>query len=125
MMTTDSQLKNTVIDLTPGKPGQPRKYTEEERKQHNRERARKYYRENKERCNFNNKLCKLRAKGVVEWQGIVLIPKQRGNKRIYTDEEVKQRKRDYYKNNYYVNHRDVCLERARKAHLRQKAAKAE
>jgi len=123
-MTTDSQLKNTVIDLTPGKPGQPRKYTEEERKQHNRERVRKYYRENKEWCNFNNKLCKLRARGVVEWQGIVLAPKQWGNKRIYTDEEIKQRKRDYYKNNYYVNHRDVCLERARKAHLCQKAAKA-
>jgi hypothetical protein len=123
-MTTDSQPKNTVIDLTPGKPGQPRKYTEEERKQHNREQVRKYYRENNKRCNFNNKLCKLRARGVVEWQGIVLTPKQWGNKRIYTDEEIKQCKRDYYKNNYYVNHRDVCLERARKAHLREKAAKA-
>jgi len=123
-MTTDLQPKNTVIDLTPGKPGQPRKYTEEERKQHNRERVRKYYRENKEWCNFNSKLCKLRAKGVVEWQGIVLVPKQRGNKRIYTDEEIKQRKRDYYKNNYYVNHKQVCLERARKSHLHQKAAKA-
>jgi hypothetical protein len=43
----------------------------------------------------------------------------------FTDEEIKQRKRDYYKNNYYVNHREVCLERAKKAHLRQKAAKAE
>jgi len=123
-MTTDSQPKNTAIDLTPGKPGQPRKYTEEARKQHNREWVRKYYKENKERCNFNNKLCKLRAKGVVEWQGIVLVPKQRGNKKIYTDEEIKQCKRDYYKNNYYVTHRDVCLERARKSRLHQRVAQA-
>jgi len=123
-MTTDSQPKNTAIDLTPGKPGRPRLYTDEERKQHNREWVRKYYRENKERCNFNNKLCKLHAKGIVEWQCIVLAPKQRGNKRIYTDEEIKQRKRDYYKNNYYVNHREVCLERVRRAQLHQKAAQA-
>jgi len=65
-----------------------------------------------------------RAKGIVEWQGIVLAPKQWGNKKICTDEEIKQCKRDYYKNNYYMNHREVCLERARKAHLSQKAAKA-
>jgi len=45
-------------------------------------------------------------------------------KKIYTDEEIKQHKRDYYKNNYYVNHREVCLERARKSHFRQKAAQA-
>jgi len=31
-MTTDSQSKNTIVDLTPGKPGQPRIYTEEEMK---------------------------------------------------------------------------------------------
>jgi len=123
-MTTDSQPKNTAIDLTPGKPGQPRLYTEEEMKQQKREWARKYYKENREKCDFNNKLYKLCAKGVVEWQGIVLIPKQRGNKKIYTDEEIKQRKQDYYKNNYYVNHRDVCLERARKSCLRQRAAQA-
>jgi len=92
-MTTDLQPKNTAIDLTPGKPGQPRLYTEEERKQHNREWVRKYYKENREKCDFNNKLYKLRAKGVVEWQGIVLVPKQRGKKKIYTDEEIKQRKR--------------------------------
>jgi len=84
-MTTDSQPKNTAIDLTPGKPGWPRKYTDEERKQCNREQARKYYKENREKSDFNNKLYKLRAKGVVKWQGIVLVPKQRGNKRIYTD----------------------------------------
>jgi len=93
-------------------------------KEQKRERVRKYYKENRERCNFNNKMYKLCANGVVEWQGIVLTPKQRGNKKIYTDEEIKQSKRDYYKNNYYVNHREVCLERARKAHLRQKAAQA-
>jgi len=123
-MTTDLQPKNTAVDLTLGKPGQPRKYTEEERKQLKREWERKYYKENREKCDFNNKLYKLRAKGVVEWQGIVLVPKQRGKKKIYTDEEIKQRKRDYYKNNYYVNHREVCIERARRAHLHQKAAKA-
>jgi len=67
---------------------------------------------------------KLCAKGVVKWQGIVLAPKQRGNKKIYTDQEIKQHKRDYYKNNYYVNHREVCLERARKSHLCQKATQA-
>jgi len=99
-MTTDLQLKNTAIDLTPGKPGQPRLYTEEERKQHNRERVRKFYKENREKCDFNHKLFKLCAKGVVKWQGIVLVPKQRGKKKIYTDEEIKQRKQDYYKNNY-------------------------
>jgi len=123
-MTTDLQPKNTVIDLTPGKPGQPRKYTEEERKQLKWEWAKKYYKENREKCDLNNKLYKLHAKGVVKWQGIVLVPKQREKQRIYTDEEIKQHKRDYYKNNYYMNHREVCLERARKAHLRQKAAKA-
>ena len=123
-MTTDSQPKNTVIDLTPGKPGRPRKYTEEERKQLKREAAKKYYKENREKCDLNNKLYKLRARGVVEWQGIVLVPKQRGKQRIDTDEEIKQRKRDYYKNNYYVNHREICIERAKKSHLRQKAVKA-
>jgi len=86
--------------------------------------VRKYYKENRERCNFNNKMYKLCTNGVVEWQGIVLALKQRGNKKIYTDEEIKQHKRDNYKNNYYVNHREVCLERARKAHLRQKATQA-
>jgi len=60
---------------------------------------------------------KLCTKGVVKWQGIVLTPKQRGNKKIYTDEEIKQCKRDYYKNKYNVTHREVCLERARKAFL--------
>jgi len=69
-MTTDMQCKNTTIDLTPGKPGQPRLYTEEEMKQQKWERASKYYKENREMCDFNNKMCKLRAKGVVEWQGI-------------------------------------------------------
>jgi len=88
------------------------------------ERVRKYYKENKEKCDVNNKMCKIHAKGIAKWQGIVLAPKQRGNKKIYTDEEIKQRKRDYYKNNYYMNHREVCLERARKAHLRQKATQA-
>jgi len=122
-MTTDLQPKNTVIDLTLGKPGWPRKYTDEERKQLKWEWARKYYKENREKCDFNNKLCRLHAKGVVKWQGIVLIPKQRGSKKIYTDEEIKQCKRDYYKNNYYVNHREICIERAKRAHLCQKAAK--
>jgi len=75
MMMTDLQSKNTIIDLTPGKPGQPRLYTEEEMKEQKRERVRKYYKENRERCNFNNKMYKLCAKGVVEWQGIVLALK--------------------------------------------------
>jgi len=117
MNMTDSQPKNTTIDLTPGKPGQPRLYTEEEM------RSKKgsglgNITKNKEQCDFNNKMCKLCTKGIVKWQGIVLTPKQRGNN---TDEEIKQRKRDYYKN---MNHRDVCLEKARKAHLCQKAAQA-
>jgi len=54
----------------------------------------KYYKENREKCNFNYKMYKLCAKGVVEWQGIVLTPKQSGNKKIYTDEEIKQRKKE-------------------------------
>jgi len=93
-------------------------------KEWRREQVRKYYKENKDKCDFNNKMYKLCTKGVVEWQGIVLAPKQRGNKKIYTDEEIKQRKRDYYKNNYYMNHREVCLERARKACLLKKATQA-
>jgi len=48
-MTTDSQPKNTIVDLTPGKPGRPRIYTEEEMKEHKRERVRKYYKENREK----------------------------------------------------------------------------
>jgi len=47
------QSKNDIIDLTPGRPGWPRIYTEEEIKQWRREQVRKYYRENKEQCNFN------------------------------------------------------------------------
>jgi len=43
-------------------------------------------------------MSKLCTKGVVEWQGIDLTPKPKGNKRIYTEEEIKQHKRDYYKN---------------------------
>jgi len=93
-------------------------------KKQKREWVRKYYKENRERCDFNNKMYKLRAKGVVKWQGIVLVPKQRGNKRIYTDEEIWQHKRDYYKNNYYVNHREACIERIKNACLRQRAAQA-
>jgi len=124
MRLTDLQSKNSIIDLNLGKPGQPRIYTEEEMKEWRRERVRKYYKENREKCNFNNKMYKLCAKGVFKWQGIVLTPKQRGNKKIYTDEEIKQHKRDYYKNKYYMTHREVCLERARKARLLKKATQA-
>jgi len=70
-------------------------------------------------------MSKLCAKGVVEWQGIDLTPKQRGNKKIYTEEETKQHKRDYYKNKYYTMHREACIERMRKAHLCKKATQAE
>jgi len=56
-------------------------YNEEEMKEQRREQVRKYYRENKEKCNFNNKMSKLCAEGIVEWQGIDLTPKQRGIKR--------------------------------------------
>jgi len=119
------QSKNSIIDLTPRKPGQTRIYTEEEMKHQRREQVWKYYRENKEQCNLNNKKSKLRAKGVVEWKGIDLTPKTRGNKKIYTEEEIKQRKRDYYKNRYYTTHKEACLERMRKACLRKKATQAE
>jgi len=124
MIMTDLQSKNTIINLTSGKPGQPRIYTEEEMKEQRRERVRKYYRENKEKCNLNNKMYKLRVKGIVEWQGIVLTPKQRGNKKVYTDEEIRQHKRDYYKNKYYMTHREACIERMRKAGLLKKATQA-
>jgi len=70
-------------------------------------------------------MSKLCAKGVVEWQGIDLTPKQRGNKKIYTEEEIKQRKRDYYKNKYYATHKEACLERMRKAHFCKKATQAD
>jgi len=121
---TDSQSKNTTIDLIPGKPGRPRIYTEEEMKEQKREQVRKYYKKNREKCNLNNKMLKLCAKGIVERQGIDLTPKQRDNKKIYTEEELRQHKRDYYKNKYYMTHREVCLERARKAHLLKKTTQA-
>jgi len=69
-------------------------------KERRREQVRKYYRENKEKCNLNNKMSKLHAKGILKWQGIDLTLKQRGNKKIYTEEEIRQHKRDYYKNKY-------------------------
>jgi len=119
MTMTDSQSKNTTVVLTPG-----RLYTEEEMKEQKWERVRKYYKENKEKCDFNNKMSKLCAKGIVKWQGIVLTPKQRGNKKIYTDEEIRQHKRDYYKNKYYVTHREACIERIKNACLHQKATQA-
>jgi len=78
-------------------------------KQWKREQVRKYYRENKEQCNFNNKMSKLSAKGVVEWQGIDLTPKPKDNKKIYTEEEIKQCKRDYYNNKYYSMHKEAVL----------------
>jgi len=79
MMTTDLQPKNTAIDLTPGKPGRPRLYTEEEMKEQKQERVRKYYKENRERCNFNNKMYKLCTKGVVERvAGHCSCPKTKG-----------------------------------------------
>jgi len=34
---------------------------------------------------------------------------------IFTEEEIKQRKRDYYKNKYYARHREACVERMKKA----------
>jgi len=77
---TDLQSKNTIINLTPGKPGQPRIYTEEEMKEQKREWVRKYYRENKEKCNLNNKMSKLRAKGIVKW----LSPQNKGAIKRYT-----------------------------------------
>jgi len=82
-MMTDSQSKNNVINLTPGKPGQPRIYAEEEMKEQRRERVRKYYKENKEKCDLNNNMDKLCTKGIVKWQGIVLTPKQRSKKDIH------------------------------------------
>jgi len=69
-------------------------------------------------------MSKLCAKGRVEWQGIDLTPKQRGNKKIYTEEEIKQHKRDYYKNKYYATHREACIERMKKARLLKKATQA-
>jgi len=70
-------------------------------------------------------MSKLCAKGVVEWQGIDLTPKQRGNKKIYTEEEIKLHKRDYSKNKYYAMHREACIERMKKARLHKKATQAE
>jgi len=93
-------------------------------KEQKREQVRKYYKENREKCNLSNKMSKLCAKGIAKWQGIDLTPKQRGNKKIFTEEELRQHKRDYYKNKYYVTYREVCLERARKACLLKKATQA-
>jgi len=70
-------------------------------------------------------MSKLHAKGVVKWQGIDLTHKQRGNKKIYTEEEIKQCKIDYYKNKYYAMHREDCIKRMRKASLCKKATQAE
>jgi len=48
MTMTDLQSKSSIVNLTPGKPGQPRIYTEEEMKEWRREWVRKYYREQRE-----------------------------------------------------------------------------
>jgi len=77
-------------------------------KEQKQEWVRKYYKENRERCDFNNKMYKLCAKGIVEWKGI----------------EIKQHKRDYYKNNYYMTHREACIERIKNAGLCQRVAQA-
>jgi len=50
--------------------------------------------------------------------------KQRGNKKIYTDEKIRQHKRDYYKNKYYVTHRGACIERIKNACLCQRVRQA-
>jgi len=65
-------------------------------------------------------MSKLRAKGIVEWPGLDLTPKPRGRPRVYTDEEIRQRKRDSYKKHYYVTHKAACIERARKSNICKK-----
>jgi len=65
-------------------------------------------------------MSKLRTKGVVEWPGLDLTPKPRGRPRVYTDEEICQRKRDSYKKHYYVTHKVACIERARKSMIHKK-----
>jgi len=115
MTNQQANKKQKVIttDLTPKKAGQPRIYTDEERKERQKEYYKKHYLANRAKCDLSTKKSKLCAKGVVEWPGLDLTPRPRGWQRVYT-EEIHQCKRDSYKKHYYVTHKAACSERARK-----------
>jgi len=115
-----NEKKAITLDLTLKKAGQPRIYTDEERKERQKEYYKKHYHASRAKCDLSTKMSKLCAKGVVEWPGLDLTPKPRGRPRVYTDEEIHQRKRDSYKKHYYVTHKEACIERARKLTIHKK-----
>jgi len=89
-------------------------------KQRKREHYRRYYNANKAKCNLSNKMSKLRTRGVVEWLDNDLTLKPRGRPRIYTKEEIRQHKRDYYNNCYYITNKEACLARMRNSCIHKK-----
>jgi len=85
---TDQQAnkkqKVITLDLTPKKAGRPRIYTNEERKERQKEYYKKHYHEHRAKCDLSIKKSKLCAKGVVEWPGLDLTSRSRGQaKGIY------------------------------------------
>jgi len=115
-----NEKKAITLDLTLKKAGQPWIYTDEERKERQKEYYKKHYHANRAKCDLSTKMSKLRAKGVAKWPGLDLTPKPRGRPRVYTDEEIRQHMRDSYKKHYYVTHKAACIERARKSNICKK-----
>jgi len=109
-----------TLDLTPKRSRWLRIYTNEERKERKKEHYRKHYHAQRAKCDLSTKKSKLCAKGVVEWPGIDLTPRPRGQLRVYTEEEACQCRQDHYKNHYYVMNKEACIERARKLHMHKK-----
>jgi len=80
MTDQKADKKQTLLtpDLTPKRSGQPRRiYTDEERKERQKEYYKKHYHANRAKCDLSTKKSKLRAKGVVEWPGLDLTPRPR------------------------------------------------
>jgi len=79
MTNQQADKKQTVLtpDLTPKKPDCPWIYTNEERKERQKEYYKKHYHANRAKCNLSTKKSKLRAKGVVEWPGLDLTLRPR------------------------------------------------
>jgi len=102
-------------ELAYGKLGQPKIYTDQERKERKKEYYKKHYHAHKDKCNLSTKKSKLRAKGIVEWHGLDLTPRPRGRPKIYTEEELKQRRRDQYKNHYCLKDKEASIERTKKS----------
>jgi len=107
-------------ELAYGKLGQPRIYTDKERRERKKEYYKKHYHANRAKCDLSSKKSKLCAKGIVEWHGLDLTPRPRGRPKIYTEEELKQCRRDQYKNHYCIKDKEASIERTKKSCMRKK-----